>query len=75
VHPRLAGLEDYQPPANSTPLSRNSAFWIKPEALVKLSADGWKPTIKYMSFATTSTPARRIRFEDDAKFSPRNASY
>jgi hypothetical protein len=48
---------------------------MKPEALVKLSADGWKSTIKYMSSATTSTPAKRIRVEDDAKFSPRNTSY
>ena len=82
--PRLAGVEAYyQPPANSTPLSGNSAFWMKPEALVKLSADGWKPTIKYMNSAiTSSTPAtmaanppKWIRVEDDAKFSPRNTSY
>lgn len=50
---------------------------------MKLSADGWKPTIKYMSSAiTSSTPAttvanlpKRIRVEDDAKFSPRTTSY
>ncbi len=53
---------------------------MKPEALVKLSVDGWKPTIKYMSSVITSgtpaaNPPKRVRVEDDAKFAPRNTSY
>jgi hypothetical protein len=53
---------------------------MKPEALVKLSADGWKPTIKYISSAITSgttvaNPTKRVSAEDNAKISPRNTSY